>query len=72
MYMWQSHVEIEDHSVVYFDHIAPIEVPYHWTSSKGGAHTHFIDLLGTVEPRLSEPQISGCSDYPASISAHSI
>ena len=35
--MWQSRVEIEDYSVVYFDHITVFEVPYR---IKGGAHTH--------------------------------
>ena len=33
--MWQSHVEIEDYSVAYFDHIAVFEAPYGWTSVKG-------------------------------------
>ena len=47
LYMWQSHVEIERYSVVYFDRIA---TPYRWTSVKGGAHTM------ANEPRLSELQ----------------
>ena len=43
--MWQSHVEIEGYSVVYFNDIAVFEVPYHWTSVKGGgAHTRFMDI----------------------------
>ena len=29
MYMWQSCVEIEGYSVLYFDRIAAFEVPYH-------------------------------------------
>ena len=28
-YMWQSHVEIEGYSDMYFDRIAVFEVPYH-------------------------------------------
>ena len=28
-YMWQSHVEIEGYSDVYFNRIAVFEVPYH-------------------------------------------
>ena len=28
-YMWQSRVEIEGYSVVYFNRIAAFEVPYH-------------------------------------------
>ena len=31
-------------SVAYFDHIAVFEVPYCWTSVKGGAHTRFMDV----------------------------
>ena len=41
--MWQSRVEIKDYSVAYFDCIAAFEVPYCWTSIKGGAHTCFVD-----------------------------
>ena len=40
--MWQSRVEIEDHSVAYFNRNAVFEVPYRWTSIKGGAYMHFI------------------------------
>ena len=36
--MWQSHVEIKDYSVTYFDCIAAFETPYRWSSIKGGAH----------------------------------
>ena len=43
--MWQSHVEIEDYSVVYFDRIAMFKAPYRWSSVKGGAHTRFVDSL---------------------------
>ena len=43
--MWQSHVEIKDYSVVYFDCIVAFKALYHWTSVKGGAHTHFVGLL---------------------------
>ena len=43
--MWQFGVEIEDYSVAYFDRIAAFEVLYCWTSVKGGAHMHFVDLL---------------------------
>ena len=42
--MWQSRVEIKGYSVAYFDHIAVFEVPYRWTSVKGGAHTRFMDV----------------------------
>ena len=43
--MWQSHVEIGGYSIVYFDRIAAFEVPYCWTSVKGGAHMRFVDSL---------------------------
>ena len=36
--MWQSHVEIEDYSVAYFDRIAAFKVPYH-------CYTCFVDSL---------------------------
>ena len=38
-------MEIEGYSVTYFDHIAAFEVPYHWTSVKGGSHMRFVDSL---------------------------
>ena len=37
--MWQSQVEIEHHSVAYFDHITVFEALQHSTSIKGGTHT---------------------------------
>ena len=43
--MWQSRVEIEGYSVAYFDHIVAFEVPYRWTSIKGGDHMRFVDSL---------------------------
>ena len=39
--MWQSHVEIKDYSVLYFDCIDVFEAPLNFR--KGGAHTCFID-----------------------------
>ena len=42
-YMWQSSVEIEGFSIVYFDRIAAFKAPYRWTSIKGGAHMPFVD-----------------------------
>ena len=42
---WQFRVEIEGYSVAYFDRIAAFGAPYHYTSVKGGAHMHFMDLL---------------------------
>ena len=66
--MWQSCVEIEGYSVVYFGRIAAFEVPYRWTSVKGGAHTHFVDssdihasTLHVWAPPLPEVQRYGAS-----------
>ena len=45
-FSWWSrwyHVEVEGYSVPYFDHIAVFEVPYRWTSIKGGIHMYFVD-----------------------------
>ena len=39
MYMWQSHVENDDYSVEYFEHIATYKVLYHWASAKCETHT---------------------------------
>ena len=59
-YVWQSRVEMEDYSIVYFNRITVFEVPYCWTAVKGGAHMHFVDSLdiklfmhlrSTYEPR---------------------
>ena len=43
IHVWQSHVEIEDHSIAYFGRIAVFEALYGWTPVKGGAHMCFID-----------------------------
>ena len=37
--MWQSRVEIEHYSVMYFDRVAAFKALQHRTSIKGGAHT---------------------------------
>ena len=50
--MWQSRVEIEGYSVAYFDHFAAFEAAYCWTSVKGRAHMHFINLLDTVDQEI--------------------
>ena len=69
VHMWQSHVEIEGYSIAYFDHIAAFEVPYYWTSGKGGAHMHFVDSLDihastkhVWAPPLTEVQQYGASN----------
>ena len=41
--MWQSCVEIEDYFVVYFDRITTFKALYCWSSTKGEAHTRFVD-----------------------------
>ena len=66
IYMWQSHVEIEGYSVAYFNRIAVFKVPYRWTSVKGEAHMHFVDLHASMEhvwaPPLTEVQWYGASN----------
>ena len=52
IHMWQSRVEIKDHSVTHFDCIAVFEVPYCWTSVKGGVHTCFVDTWTIKELHL--------------------
>ena len=41
--MWQSRVEIEGYSIVYFDCIATFEALHRWTSVKGEAHMRFVE-----------------------------
>jgi len=48
-YIWQSRVEIEHYSVVYFAHIAAFEALYCRTSVKGGAHTHWVNVASIDE-----------------------
>ena len=50
--MWQSRLEIEGYFVAYFDCFAAFEVPYRWTSIKGGAHTQFVDSSDIHTPTL--------------------
>ena len=42
--MWPSCVETEDYFVMYyFEHIAALKMPYHWTFVKGGVYMRFTD-----------------------------
>ena len=70
-YMWQSRVEIEGYSVVYFDRIAAFEVPYRWTSVKGEAHMRLVDLLviHTSTERVWAPPLTEVQRYGASKAA---
>ena len=47
--MWQSHLQIKDYSVMYFDHVATFQAPYHRTFVKGRAsciyETHMSPTL---------------------------
>ena len=49
LHVWQSRVEIEHYSVVYFTRITAFEPMYCRTSIKGRAHTHctYMYLSGT-------------------------
>ena len=41
--VWQFWIEIEDYSVANFKRIAAYKALHHRTSTKGGAHTPFVD-----------------------------
>ena len=58
--MWQSHVEIEGYSDVYFNRIAVFEAPYRWTAVKGGAHTLSMKRIWALP--LTEVQRYGASN----------
>ena len=47
--MWQSQVEIEHYSVVYFDRIAAFEALLRRTSVKGGADTCCVNVVSVDE-----------------------
>ena len=66
--MWQSRAEFEGYSVAYFDCIAALEVLYRWTSIKGGADMHFIDLLviHASTKRVWAPPLREVQQYGAS------
>ena len=44
--MWQSQVEIEHYSIVYFNCAGAFQVLKRTTSIKGRAHTCYVDLSG--------------------------
>ena len=69
--MWQSHVEIEGYSIVYFGCITALEALYRWTSVKGGAHMHFVDSLD-IHPstkHVRAPPLTEVQRYSASNTA---
>ena len=47
--MWQSQVEIQHYSVVYFNCITAFEVLYHRTSIKGGADMRCVNVVSIHE-----------------------
>ena len=52
-HLWQSHVEIEDYSVMFFNHTAVFEVSYCSTSIKGGGHTYVCTCFLMCECLMS-------------------
>ena len=49
--MWQSHVEIKDYSVMYFDCIPTFKMPYCQIFIKGGARVcRCMSLRSAYEP----------------------
>ena len=47
--MWQSRLEIEHYSVVYFNSIAAFEALQRRTSVKGGAHARCVNVVSIDE-----------------------
>ena len=45
LFLSQSHVGMENYSVVYFKCITAFKVWYHWSSVEGGAHMHSVNSL---------------------------
>ena len=64
----EYYVKLEDYSIVYFNHIAVLKEPYHWTSVKGGAHMLFIDLLDihASTKHVRAPPLTQVQQYGAS------
>ena len=58
MYMWQSRVEIEHYSVVYFLCITVLEALWRRTSVIGGAHTLMNTYYIYTAPRAHKNGIS--------------
>ena len=58
--MWQSQVEIEHYSVVYFDRITAFKVLYRRTSIKGGADMHCVNVV-SIHKFTQSPSLNGSS-----------
>ena len=58
--MWQSQVEIEHYSVVYFDRITAFKVLYRRTSVKGGADMRCVNVV-SIHEFTQSPSLNGSS-----------
>ena len=66
VHMWQSCVEVKDYSVAYFDHITALEASYCWTSVKGGAYIHLVNLFiykACMSPGLNGSSVVWCFEH---------
>ena len=58
--MWQSQVEIQHYSVVYFNCITAFEVLYHRTSIKSGADMRCVNVV-SIHEFTQSPSLNGSS-----------
>ena len=58
--MWQSQVEIQHYSIVYFNPITAFEVLYHRTSVKGGADMRCVNMV-SIHKFTQSPSLNGSS-----------
>ena len=58
--MWQSQVEIQHYSVVYFDPITAFEVLYRRTSVKGGVDMRCVNVV-SIHKFTQSPSLNGSS-----------
>ena len=65
--MWQSRVEIERYSIVYFDRVTAFKALYCQIFGKGGTHTCYVDLSGIRASLLCYepcPSWKSCATVP--------
>ena len=58
--MWQSQVEIEHYSIVYFDRITVFKALYRRTSVKRGAGMHCVNVV-SIHEFTQSPSLNGSS-----------
>ena len=74
VYMWQSHVEIKDYSVTYFERIITFEAPSLWTFLKGGGSCTLrgsTDILASTKRTWTPPLTEVQRDSALNTAKHS-